>query len=67
LLAEWGRCWTTRPGKNLMGRKHTNLEGLKKKYSWWLAAHEDKKPTTSPEKADLDDTVTLFKGKNTLV
>ncbi len=44
-----------------------NLEGLKKKYSWWLTGHQDKKSATSPEKADLDDTVTLFEGKNTHV
>jgi hypothetical protein len=28
-----------------------NLEGLKKKYSWWLTGHQDKKSATSPEKA----------------
>jgi hypothetical protein len=44
-----------------------NLVGLKKKYPWWLAEHKDKEPATSPKKADLDDTVTLFEGKNTRV
>jgi hypothetical protein len=42
-----------------------NLEGLQKKYLWWLAGHEDKEPATFPEKADLDDAVMLFEGKNT--
>jgi hypothetical protein len=44
-----------------------NLEGLRKKYPWWLAGYEDKELAKSPEKADLDfdDTVTLFEGKNT--
>jgi hypothetical protein len=44
-----------------------NLEGLKKKYPWWLTGHQDEKPAMTPEKADLDDTVTLFKDKNTRV
>ncbi len=44
-----------------------NLEGLKKKYPWWLARFEDKELATSPEKADLDDTATLFEGRNTRV
>jgi hypothetical protein len=42
-----------------------NLEGLKKKYPWWLLSHQKEKSATSPEKADLDDTATLFAGKNT--
>jgi hypothetical protein len=37
-----------------------NLEGLKKKYPWWLAGHKKEESATSPKKADLDDTVTLF-------
>jgi hypothetical protein len=44
-----------------------NLEGLKKKYPWWLAGHEDKEPATSPQKADLGGKVMLFEGKNTRV
>ncbi len=43
-----------------------NLEGLKK-YLWWLTGHQEEKLATSPEKGDLDDTITLFKGKNTRV
>jgi hypothetical protein len=44
-----------------------NLEGLKKKYPWWLGEHEGKESATSPEKAKLGDTVTLFEGRNTNV
>jgi hypothetical protein len=44
-----------------------SLEGLRKKYLWWLMGHQNEKSATSPEKADLDDTVTLFEGKNTRV
>jgi hypothetical protein len=44
-----------------------NLDGLKKKYAWWLARHEDKELATSPEKVNLDDTITLFEGRNTSV
>jgi hypothetical protein len=44
-----------------------NLEGLKKKYPWWLVGHQEEKSASSPEKADLDDTVTLCEGKNTSV
>ncbi len=44
-----------------------NLEGLKKKYLWWLTGHQDETSATSPEKVDFDDTVTLFEGKNTRV
>ncbi len=42
-----------------------NLEGFKKKYPWWITGHQDEKSAMSPEKADLDDTVTLFQDKNT--
>jgi hypothetical protein len=44
-----------------------NLEGLKKKYPWWLLGHHEERAVTSPEKADLDDAVTLFEEKNTRV
>ncbi len=44
-----------------------NLEGLKKKYLWWLGEHEGKESATSTEKADLRDTVTLIEGRNTRV
>jgi hypothetical protein len=44
-----------------------NLEGLRKKYPWWLTGHQNEKSATSPEKAGLDDTVTLLEGKNTCV
>jgi hypothetical protein len=44
-----------------------NLEELKKKYPWWLSGREGKESSTSPEKAEAGDTVTLFKGRNTLV
>jgi hypothetical protein len=45
----------------------TNLERLKKKYPWWLSSHQEEGPVTSSKKADLDDTVSLFEGKNTCV
>ncbi len=41
-----------------------NLERLKKKYPWWLAGHKGKELATSLEKANLDDTATLFEGRN---
>jgi hypothetical protein len=44
-----------------------NLEGLKRKYPWWLLGHQEERSATSPEKAGLDFSVTLFKGKNTRV
>ncbi len=34
---------------------------------WWLKGHQDEKLATSPEKADLDDTVTKFVCKSTHV
>ncbi len=36
-----------------------NMDGLKKKYPWWLAERKGKELATSLEKADLEDTVTL--------
>ncbi len=30
-----------------------NLEGLKKKYPWWLLGHQEERSATSPEKTDL--------------
>jgi hypothetical protein len=49
------RCLTSPP----------NLEGLKKKYPLWVGEHEGKEPATSPKKAELGDTVTLFEGRHT--
>jgi hypothetical protein len=42
-----------------------NLEGFKKKYPCWLLGHQEERAATSPGKADLDDTASLFEGKNT--
>jgi hypothetical protein len=56
------------------GRDHTKealeeptLDGLKKKYLWWLSTHQEEGPVTSSEKAGMDDTVSLFVGRNTRV
>ncbi len=42
-----------------------NLEGLKKKYPWRLLGHQEERSATSPMKANLDDTASLFEGSNT--
>ncbi len=44
-----------------------NMEDLRKKCPWWLSKCNGKEPATSPEKAKLGDTVTLFEGRNTRV
>jgi hypothetical protein len=44
-----------------------NLEDLRKKYPWWLGGQDDKEVAMSPEKADSEDTVALFEGRNTCV
>jgi hypothetical protein len=43
-----------------------NLEGLKNKYPWWLLGHQEEKSVTSPEKANLDDTTSLFEGRTSI-
>ncbi len=44
-----------------------NLEGLKKRYPWWLLGHQEERLATSPEKANLNDTASQFEGRNTWV
>jgi hypothetical protein len=43
------------------------LDGLKRKYPWWLSTHQEEGPVASSEKAGMDDTVSLFEGRNTWV
>jgi hypothetical protein len=47
--------------------KEHGLENLRKKYPWWLSGREGEESSTSPEKAESGDTVTLFEGRNTRV
>jgi hypothetical protein len=42
-----------------------NLEGLKKKYPWWLLGHQEERSATSSKKANVDETASLFEGRNT--
>jgi hypothetical protein len=44
-----------------------NLEGLKKKYPWWLLIHQEERSATLPRENGFDDTITLLEGKNTRV
>ncbi len=43
------------------------LDGLQKKYPWWLSAHQVEGPATSSEKAGMDDAVLMFEDRNTRV
>jgi hypothetical protein len=47
--------------------KEHGLENLRKKYPWWLSGREGEESATLLEKAKLEDTVTLFEGRNTSV
>jgi hypothetical protein len=42
-------------------------EDLRRKYPWWLNRRGGGEATTPAGKADSEDTVTLFEGKNTRV
>jgi hypothetical protein len=44
-----------------------NLEDLRRKYLWWLNGRGGKKAAAPARKADTEDTVILFEGKNTCV
>jgi hypothetical protein len=44
-----------------------NLEGLQKKYPWWLSQHDSKESATPPKRAEARDTGMLFEGRNTRV
>jgi hypothetical protein len=43
------------------------LDGIKKKYPWWLSSHQEEEPATTSEKAGMYDTASLFEGRNTWV
>jgi hypothetical protein len=43
------------------------LDRLKRKYWWWLSTHQEEGPMASSEKAGIDDSVSLFEGRNTWV
>jgi hypothetical protein len=47
--------------------KEQNLEDLRKKYPWWLGGRGGAEASAPAQEssADVDDTVTLFKGKTT--
>jgi hypothetical protein len=55
------------PGPESEETEEQNLEDLRRKYLWWLNGRGGNEATASAGKANTEDTVILFEGKNTRV